>query len=159
AGCKPKKNGKDYLIQIGMIAGVIVCVGLFLFSGSILLGLLGTAGIVAVVLLYPKLNYEYEYVFCDGQIDFDKIQGGNRRKTVLKVDMDDMELCGPVKASELASYKNLKVKDFSSRKEDAATYAAIVSIKGENVRILFDPTQKMLEAMRMKSPRKVLKNW
>lgn len=158
AGCKPKKITADYLRSGGMIAGAVLCVWFVLFSGSMILSFIGIAGIVAVILLYPKVNnVEYEYIFCDGQIDFDKIMGGNKRKTIMKIDMEDMEICGPVKAAELGSYKNLKTKDFSSRTEDGNIYAAIVSIKGENIRILFDPSKRMLEAMRMKSPRKVLK--
>lgn len=159
AGCKPKKNSKDYMIRAAIIVGIVLCVWFALFSGTIILGFVGMVGIVAAVFLFPRLNVEYEYIFCDGQLDFDKIMGGNKRKNILKVDMEDMEICGPIKAGELAPFKNLKTKDFSSRSADGSIYAAIVSIKGENYRILFDPSKKMLEAMRMKSPRKMIRSW
>ena len=31
------------------------------------------------ILLIPFLKTEYEYIFCDGQLDFDRINGGARR--------------------------------------------------------------------------------
>lgn len=159
AGCRPVKTAVDYAKTAGMIFAAIVCAALILISGNFILGGAGIVGIVAIIYFYPLLNVEYEYIFCDGQLDFDKIMGGNKRKTALKIDMEDIEIIGPVKAAELASYKNLKTKDFSSKKGDANTYAAIGNVKNENVRILFDPSQKMIECMRMKSPRKVLKSY
>ncbi len=160
AGCKPKTNAADMAKKTGIILlGVFGLYGV-LFSGQILFSLVGIAGIIAVVFIYPRLNVEYEYIFCDGQIDFDKIMGGNRRKNIIKIDMDDIEIIGPVKASELSGYQNLKVMDFSSRTPEGNTYAIIGKVKDQNMKILFDPSAKMVEAMRMKSPRKVLKtNW
>lgn len=159
AGCKPVKTAVDYVKTAGVVFAGIVCAALILLTGNFILGGLGIVGIVAIIYFYPLLNVEYEYIFCDGQLDFDKIMGGNKRKTALKIDMEDIEIIGPVKAAELASYKSLKTHDFSSKKADANTYAAVGSVKNENVRILFDPSQKMIECMRMKSPRKVLKSF
>ena len=157
AGCKRKKTAVDMLKIVGMIFAAIVGAGLILFAGQFVLKIVGILAIAGVIFYYPRLNYEYEYIFCDGQIDFDKIMGGNKRKTMLKIDMDEMEICGPVRAAELASYKNLKTKDFSSKQENGNTYVIIVRVNNEKIRILFDPSQKMVDFMRMKSPRKVLK--
>ncbi len=157
AGCKKNRTAVDILKIVGMIFAGFVSVGLILFSGQFLLQIIGILGIAGIIYYYPKLNYEYEYIFCDGQIDFDKISGGNKRKTILKIDMDEVEICGPVREAQLEQYKNLKTKDFSSKQENGNTYAVIVRVNNEKIRILFDPSQKMVDFMRMKSPRKVVK--
>ena len=40
--------------------------------------------------LLPRLHVEYEYVFCDGQLDFDKISGGMKRKNMLRIDFENL---------------------------------------------------------------------
>ncbi|MFA9465245.1 MAG: DUF6106 family protein [Velocimicrobium sp.] len=157
ASCRPKKSASDFLKIVGIFLVAIVCIGLLLFSGQVILQIIGAAGIVAIIYFYPRLNYEYEYIYCDGQIDFDKIMGGSKRKTIFKMDMDEMEICGSIKTAELAAFKDLKTKDFSSGLNDAKTYALIARLNNERVRVLFNPSEKMVELMWRKSPRKVLK--
>lgn len=157
AGCKPKRTATDFAMVAVQVVAAVICAGLILFSGQLILQIVGAAGIVALIFLFPSMNYEYEYVFCDGQIDFDKITGGNKRKTILRIDMENMEICAPVKASEVSSFQNMKTKDFSSKQENGKTYAAIVSADNEKIRVLFDPSEKMLDMMRMKSPRKIIR--
>ncbi|MDK2809082.1 MAG: hypothetical protein PWP24_1819 [Clostridiales bacterium] len=156
AGCKPNKGAQDWLKVIGMALAAVISAGLLL-SGQVILQIIGAVVIVGVIYFFPRLNYEYEYIFCDGQIDFDKIMGGNKRKNLLKIDMDEMELAGPVKATEVASYQNLKTRDFSSKQQNGRVYVLIVRVNNEMIRVLFEPSEKMLELMRRKSPRKVIR--
>lgn len=157
AGCRPKKSGMDFLMIAAMLVVSVIGIGVVLFSGQPFLQIAGAVLIVAVIYYFPRLSYEYEYIFCDGQIDFDKIMGGNKRKTILKMDMESMEVCAPVRADEVAHYKNLKTKDFSAGQQNGETYAMIVTVNNEKIRILFDPSKKMLDFMRTKSPRKVIR--
>mgnify|MGYP000976649082 CR=1 FL=1 len=73
AGVKRRENAKSILGRVGMIAFIILS---FFISGlAPFLIVLPVVAIVVAVIFFPRLNVEYEYVFCDGQIDFDKIMG------------------------------------------------------------------------------------
>ena len=116
-------------------------------------------GILAVVAFYaiPRLSkVEYEYIFCDGQIDFDKITGGSKRKTMLRIDMENVEVvASPDRASDY-EHQNIKtVNDFSTGRKKA--YLIITSGDEGQRKIYFNPTEKMVECMYRKSPSKVKK--
>ena len=156
AGCKRKDTIGTYLIRAGLI---LLAVVLFLltFQSQILM-FFGALVIVAIFYIFPKLSIEYEYVFCDGQLDFDKISGGQKRKTVKRIEFEQVEICAPLKSHALDgyTYSDVKVIDFSSKSKDAKLYALIVRDKGVVSKILFEPTQTMVDCMRSKAPRKVV---
>ncbi|MSS62549.1 DUF6106 family protein [Velocimicrobium porci] len=157
AGCKPRLTGKYLVKKIGAILGIVILAFLVLFIPNMLVRVLAILGIVGFIYLFPMLNIEYEYIFCDGQVDFDKIMGGAKRKTMLKIDFDTVEVVAPIEADVIQNYKNIKVKDFSSKDSSQKVYAIIGKVGEENTKILFEPTAKMIEAMWAKSPRKVQK--
>ena len=106
----------------------------------------------------PRLATEYEYVFCDGQVDFDKISGGMKRKTLLKVDFDQLVVVAPKNSHALDGYRHngVIVKDFSSLDPNAKVYGMVMTGGEKNTMILFEPNEKMLAAMKQKAPRKVM---
>lgn len=158
AGVKKQKSAKDALIK----AAIFVADAILLFSGLLgasLLLFLGIAAIVATVYFLPYLSVDYEYIFCDGQFDFDKIMGGNKRKTQLKLDLDNCEVLCPADSHQLDgyTYQRLQVKDFSSGNRDAKTYALVGKDSKNNtmVKVIFEPNEKMLAFAKQKAPRKV----
>ena len=156
AGCKRKDTIGTYLLRVGLIL-IAIILFLFTFQSQILL-FVGAIIIVAIFYIFPRLNVEYEYVFCDGQLDFDRISGGQKRKTLKRVDFEQVEICAPLKSHALDgyTYSDLKVIDFSSRSKDAKMYAIIARDKGTVNKIIFEPSEAMLNCMRSKAPRKVL---
>ena len=158
AGVKKQKSAKDALLK----AAIFVADAALLLAG--LLGLsvllfLGIAAVVATVYFLPYLNVDYEYIFCDGQFDFDKIMGGNKRKTQLKLDLDSCEVLCPANSHQLDgyTYQRLQVKDFSSGNPEAKTYALVGKELKNNtmVKVIFEPNEKMLAFAKQKAPRKV----
>lgn len=142
---------------------VLLVVGLVF---SILLAILGqlaffapVAGILAVVAFYawPRLSkLEYEYIFCDGQIDFDQIKGGAKRKTLLRIDMENVEVAAsPERAKEFDREGIKTIRDFSKIRSKA--YLIITSADQGQMKIYFDPTDKMVDCMYNKAPSKVKK--
>ncbi len=160
AGVKRKKSATTLMIQIAAVFGIIVV----FFVGGVILGNIATfiASVLVVlcVLFFPRMNsIEYEYVFCDGQLDFDKIMGNAKRKTVLRIDFDKVEIMAPVKSHSLDSFNHiqqLKLKDFSSQNPEAKVYAIIVRHNNEISKILFEPNEKMIACIKQKAPRKVV---
>lgn len=153
---KRKETIATYAIRVLMISAVIFAFfisfyNLFTLVISILL-------IVGVFYFFPQLKVEYEYVFVDGQMDFDKILGNNKRKTDLRIDFEQVEIMAPQGSSELNSYINmdLKRKNYTSRDPDVNPYVIIYRKGNTGYRILFEPNEVMIKAVRQKVPRKVV---
>lgn len=156
AGCKRKDTAVTYLIRAGL---VIAAAAIFLLTvQSQLFMFVGAIAIVAVIYIFPRLNIEYEYVFCDGQLDFDQISGGAKRKTLKRIDFEQVEVCAPSNshAFDEYTYQNVKVLDYSSGNKDAKTYGIIVRDQGVVHKIIFEPSENMLQCIRSKSPRKIV---
>ncbi|MDF2543236.1 MAG: hypothetical protein K0S47_2954 [Herbinix sp.] len=155
AGVKRKDTTKTMLLRallvVGIVAGVFV-----MFLGSFF-SIVGAVIIVLMGYLFPRLNVEYEYVFCDGQLDFDKIMGKSKRKTALRIDFEQVEIMAPSKSHALDgyTYANCVLKDFSSGKETQNAYTIIANIEDKKTKILFEPSEKMITMMKQKSPRKI----
>ena len=155
AGVKRKDTAATMGLRALMMIGVLV--GLFLVVMGQILSYIGIAIIIAVFFLYPKLNVEYEYVFVDGQIDFDRITGKSRRKTILRIDFEQVEIMAPAHSASLDSYNHIQTekKDFSSLTKDSKPYVIIASADNKKLRIIFEPSEKMIAMMKQKSPRKI----
>lgn len=156
AGVKRKDTAATMGIRVLMFFGVILGI-LFILAGS-LWSYLGMAMVIAVFFLYPKLNVEYEYVFVDGQIDFDRITGKARRKTMLRIDFDQVEIMAPFNSPALDSYNNMQLekKNFSSLNNDSKPYVIIANVENKKTRITFEPNEKMLTVIKQKNGRKLV---
>ncbi len=156
---KKQKDAKATALKVLIIAAdCLLLVGGFLFGQSIVM-FLGAVAVVASIYFMPLLNVEYEYIFCDGQFDFDKIMGGNKRKNILKIDMESVEVIAPTGSHELDgyTYQKLDEKKFLSGAKDAKIYVMVgKDMKNNMVKILFEPGEKMLSFAKQKSPRKVV---
>ena len=155
AGTKRKDDGKTLGLRALLVLGIAVGVILMIAGG--VPGIIGIVLVVAMVYLFPKLNIDYEYVFVDGQIDFDRITGKARRKTMLRIDMEQVEIIAPQGSHALDgfTYTQLVNKDFSSRDKNIKPYVIIASVEDKKYRIVFEPSEKMLSMMKQKSPRKI----
>jgi len=129
---------------------------------------LGTIGFVACVVIIlvgvfvtPSFNVDFEYVYVDGQIDFDRITSGEKRKTMIRTDIDNIEIMAPMSSHRMDQFKNmqgLNKHDFSSQKPDAVTYGIAFSDGDKRNLVIFEPSEEMLALALRKSPRKVYKD-
>ncbi|BCN32334.1 DUF6106 family protein [Anaeromicropila herbilytica] len=157
ASVKRKETMGSYLARFGLIFIAVASVMLS-FVASFLM--IFAVAIIAVIIFYfPRLNVEYEYVFCDGQLDFDKIMGNSRRKTKLRIDMEQVTIAAPIGSHELDQYthiQNIKVRDFSSGDSSVKPYVIMMQVGNQMTKILFEPSEKMIACMKQKAPRKVI---
>lgn len=137
---------------------------------TILLVLLAMMGFViflipAIIIGYLtyrlSLNWdlEYEYTFVKGEMDVDKIMAKSRRKRCAAFNMEQTEIVAPEGAHQLDDYKNMpcKTMDFSSGIAENKKYIMYTSYNNEMVKVIFEPSDRMLEDMWNTSPRKVIK--
>ena len=158
ARAKKKVTAKDNLIKVLLIGGMIGCFVLGFLTFKMILVILGLVFLAVGYYFLPKLATEYEYVFCDGQLDFDKISGGAKRKTMLRVDFEKLVVVAPKNSHALDGYRHngVLVKDFSSLDENAKVYGMVVTGGEQQTMIYFEPNEKMLAAMKQKAPRKIM---
>lgn len=158
ANAKKKTTGSVIALKIILIILVIlVFLASILISISTkinLLVLIGVAAIFGLIWYWPRFRVEWEYVFCDGQLDFDMIQGGECRKNILRIEIEDADAIAPIQSTKLDGYRHLEVRDYSSMNEKANVYGIATRLpeKDEKVMILFEPTSRMVELMQKKCP-------
>lgn len=158
ASVKKKMTLKDNVIRFGLYGAMIAFFVLGFFTFKMLYIILGLILFGLVYYLAPRLSVEYEYVFCDGQLDFDRISGGAKRKTMQRVDFEHMVVLAPKNSHALDGYRHngVVVKDYTSLNADAKVYGMAVT-GGENTTLIyFEPSEKMLAAMKQKAPRKIV---
>lgn len=155
---KRKETAGTIAIRVGLMIAAGIAVLLALVSANTVVFVIAAILIFGIVYIFPRLSVEYEYVYCDGQIDFDKIMGRSSRKTALKIQFDQVEMMAPLGSHALDGYTHVqaKVKDFTSKNKGIKPYV-IVSREGEQTtKILFEPNESMVQMIRHKYPRKVV---
>lgn len=133
---------------------VIVCIYAMLALRMLLCMVLIVVGAI-IILLMPTNNVAYEYIFVDGQIDFDRILKGEKRKTMKRIDMEKIDIIAPENSEHIAYHKNLPLVDYSSGLDTDRHFIAVASGDKGTERIRFTPDEKMIRMMKMKGPSKV----
>ena len=99
---------------------------------------------------YRRGKIEYEYLYCDDVMIIAKITNKSKRKNIAKIEADNIELLAPENSGEMNGYKELPKRDFTSAKKENPVYAMVTVFKGKKVRILIEPSDKLLYCFRMK---------
>lgn len=152
---KPSLKRKQKRILLIVLCIVLLLVDVLILHSAIGLFLVVVIDALIIVFL-PTNRIAYEYVFVDGQIDFDCIYAGSKRKNLAKADLDAADVVAPEGSHALDSYRNLKCEDYSSGYEEHKHY--VIVYRGENgvsSKIKFTPDEKMLSNMKMKARSKV----
>ena len=123
ANAKKKTTPATIALKIVLILIVITIFMASFLSKFIML--LGVAAAVALIWYWPRFQVEWEYVYCDGQLDFDMIQGGEKRKNILRIEIEEADAVVPLTSSRMDGYRHLPVKDFTSLRDDARVYAIV----------------------------------
>ncbi|MCR5154655.1 MAG: DUF6106 family protein [Lachnospiraceae bacterium] len=155
--CKKLVTAKDNFTKFLMIAGIVVPIILIPVTGYGILGLLSLLMVAVTAIFWKRLSIEYEYVFCDGQVDFDRIAGGESRKTLYRADFDQLVVIAPAKSHALDGYRHngVEVRDYSSLDPNHKIFGMVVTSGEKSTLIYFEPDENMLAAMKQKAPRKI----
>lgn len=153
---KQKTTAKTVVLKVLLVIGVILLMGGGFLSRMSLLILLSVAALILLIWYWPRFKVEWEYVFCDGQLDFDMIMGGEKRKNILRVELENAAVIAPMESHKMDGYRHLPVRDFSSRQADAKPYGIAIKIgeKEEQTVLLFEPSEKMIGLIQTKFPQK-----
>lgn len=104
------------------------------------------------------LDVEYEYIFTNGELDIDAIYSKSRRKKVYSGIVKDIEIMAHVDDDmHKGDFNNVEeTKNCYSGVKSNNTYAFMTNIKGKRTKIVFEPNDMMLQAIKtVLTPRKL----
>lgn len=157
---KKRTTGTDRLKKAGLIlltaaaAFVALFLNVWFIAAVIALGL-------ACFFLLPAFDVEFEYLLVNRELDIDKIFSQSRRKKAEEFHLEEMELFAPVKSPRLDRYRDnrqLRVKDYSSQNGAKGVYAMIIRDNQGGCKVLLEPDEAMLDAMKKTFPNKVFED-
>jgi hypothetical protein len=155
-----KATSSDWVKRIAILfgAGILVlgCVAALPFSGQFWFFpvLVICILLYAVFHYYPLLYTEYEYIFTNGEIDFDKIMGRQTRKRLATVDVAFFEEFGRFEPAAFEG-REFDTKLYAcSAPTDPGTYYAVLSHpKLQRCLIVFNPNETIVESIKEYLPR------
>lgn len=107
-----------------------------------------------------RFDTEYEYTYFDGDLRFARIRAKSRRKSIAKIQMEDVLGIAPKGDRSVYKYESdstVACKKLTSGEPGAKIYELVC--KGEKgvIRYEFEPDEEMLDAIMVKYPRSVIK--
>lgn len=140
-----------------------VCMGITIFAGIMTL-LTMSAIFLAVAVVFGILTYfvnqwtdvEYEYLYLDREITVDKIMAKMKRKRMVTLQVDKIEILAPASSHQLDSYQRREVKafDYSAGHDVDEQKLYIMYYEGSQKYIL-NLTEDFAKAVKGMAPRKV----
>ncbi len=167
---KKKKTTADMLKIAAIILGAVIVslVILFLMLAAAVsmggtanewrsmvfgIGMLLVAGAwYGAYLLMNFCNIEYEYILTNNELDIDKVLAKKGRKHLITIDIHNINLMARTDDDQYNSvYKNppsgVRVVNYSAMNGVGFTYFMDCTVEDERMLVLFQPTQKMIDAM------------
>ncbi len=154
-----KRKDPIYAIPVKILMAVLCLISLLTAMqtafGVILLIVVG----IAAYFVFINLSVEFEYLVVEGDISIDRILARSRRKKVLDCKKEEIQFVAPSDSYMLKDYEKtgMKVKDCSSGRSGARTYALIYQQGADCVKVVFEPNEKILRALRHSIPGKLVK--
>ncbi|MGN0108326.1 MAG: hypothetical protein ACI4A5_11615 [Hominilimicola sp.] len=171
---KKKSGGQKAIIAAIIAAGVVLSFAMLLAIYAAAFALAGTQlgsfafsiGLVLIAfmwygayLLISMQNIEYEYILTNSEMDIDKIMSKKGRKHIVSFDFKEVSVCANTEDSEHNhDYRNVnvgKTYDVVGDKSGGNIYFADFSNDGQRVRVLFQPTYKMISSAKKFNPRNI----
>lgn len=136
-------------VLMRLLAILVVLIGVFTISFLGMLGITITALLIyAAYLCWTYTSIEYEYSFLNGELTVDKIMGQRKRKTVDCFDIKKADVVAPSSSDEvIRAAGNAKTIDYSSGHKSDLLYSIIMNNGKGMIQVLFEPNEKMVDAM------------
>lgn len=152
---KKQRDAKDLLINIGVcVLALIMSVlaltfNVYIFGFGILIFVLCWYGAYNLI----KLNEtEFEYTITQNEMDIDKIMGKKKRKRIITVDLNEIEVLEKFVDKNGNSTKKV-YNCFGSLENDI--YFIDFLKDGVPSRVIFEPSERMKEVLKKANPKVV----
>lgn len=147
---------KEKALRVIALVPTIVLGLLTLLTGNIILFIIVVGLGVLDYFVFQWTDIEYEYLYLEKELTIDKIMAKTRRKRVLTLDMNKLEILAPVKSYQLDSFKNrdVKAEDYSAGRDLPEQKLYVMYYDG-NHKYLFNLTDDFAKTIKQIAPRKV----
>ncbi len=107
-------------------------------------------GILAIIEMTNR-NIEYEYDYTNGSLEIAKIIDNSKRKSVVTIEPAQIKLVAAVGTNESLRFDHVKLKtlDCSAHSDEYKDYILVAhsEVKGNDFKVIFNPSDKLLDAM------------
>lgn len=140
-------------IKEALLRALSVFVVLVVFLFTMQLGILGLTITVLLgygaYLLWVYTSIEYEYSFLNGELTVDKIMGQRKRKTIDSFELKEAEIVAPTHSDEVIRRLGgvVKTLDYSSGYKTDKLYSIIINDGKGNTQVVFEPDDRIIDAM------------
>lgn len=154
---KRQGSTKQTLLKAGIVIGALI----LSFIAFRFLSMFSPIAIVAILFgahyLWQRTNLEFEYAFTNGELDIDTIYNKTGRKRSFSCNVKDFQLVAKLEDSQYANeFSHVQqTLDFSTNAKGSKPYGGIIDYKGKKTKVIFEPNEKILEAMRYYIPRQL----
>lgn len=157
---KREDKTAQILKKIAMIVLAVLVNGFILLHPVLILfiSLSATITFFAFFIFWGRISREYEYIYTDGLLDIDVIYGRANRKRLLSVDARKFQFMAPYDCAQYRTRIDAKYdKNIDATRGTITdrTYCGVVTRDdGKTYKLLFEPSDEILEAMRHYIPNK-----
>ena len=149
-----KQDLRTTLKKMLLILGAIVISTIFLIVGILrfIFPAVFALSMYGAIRLAKKQNLEYEYSFTNGELDIDRIIGRRTRSRELSIHVRSLSILATVTEANYKDYEHrnyTKTLDASSSQKSTKRWFAVYrNDAGNESLLIFEPNERLLEAMR-----------
>lgn len=152
---KRKRSGTDIALTALIVVGAVIVFLALCYIGLVtglmqILLLLAVGALWGAYILIGKFSIEYEYIVTNGEMDIDKIMQRRKRKRIITVPVKNIRSIEPVRVDNTV-YKQV----IDASKNDKKATDTYMLITEDNIKILFNPSEKMLKIFAKFRPQSV----
>ena len=153
------KTTKVMIMVFGFLMGIIIMVLSFFYIPALMLISLCLGGgiVYGAFWLSQKYDVEYEYIFTNGEIDIDKIEGRRNRKRLVTLDVKKATDFGVADDSYAVPDENTLVLATSGEDGTVEYYVEANHKSLGKTTLIFTPDEEMLQLVKDALPVKIAK--
>ncbi len=151
---------KKLIIYIlALLAGLIISLGFIIVNPRMFISFIPITLAAMIYIAYrinSSFDVEFEYIFTNGELDVDKITHKKRRTRLLTVHCKAFTCFAKVGDREHANEENdnfARIVDASAKSKMHEDYYAVFFLNGQKIKLIFNPTQKMIDLFKLYAPR------
>ena len=154
-----KRKDPVYAVPVKILMIVLCLISIMSALQTVLGVIFMTLVGIATYLVFINLSVEFEYLVVEGDVSVDRILARSRRKKVINCKKEEIQIVAPSDSYMLKDYEKngMKVKDCSSGRQGTKTYSLICQQGAECVKVVFEPNDRILKALRYSIPGKLVK--
>ena len=152
---KVQENPASKQRKLGVIAILVILLGSITVTTGpvqlVMIVLLIVDSVMALREFVFNKNIEYEYDYTNGSLEIAKIINNEKRKKVVTIESSEVKMVAAMGTNESLKFDHVQLKtyDCSAHDENEKDYILVAHSedKGNDFKVLFTPSDKLISAM------------